>query len=166
MTDIRKRRIVVYPLVQGPVYEGNADDDTVPFDAVPLTAEYLSDRGGSPLRLGESWAVMLALRYLDEDGLTAAVDLSGASGLVMHIWHQSTAGFVDNRTEDAVIPDSGGLLELEIDGDGTAGTVTIQWHQSETLTSGVHEFVILADWTLTEAVAAGTIEVRQAVPTS
>ena len=164
-TDIRKRRIVVYPLILGPDFVGNAKDDTCAFDSVPLTEQYLSARGASPLREGETWGIQLALQYLDADGLTAPISLAGASNVVMHIWHRSTAAFVGSRTEDAAIGATA-LVELEIDGDGTAGTMTIKWHEGETLTSGVHAFAILADWTYTEAVAAGTIEIKQGRPTS
>ena len=164
-TDIQKRRIIVYPIVAGPDYRGNADDDQVPFDAVPLTAEYLRARGASPLRSGETWEIRLALKYTDEDGALAAVSLATASNIVLHVWHQSTGAWVGSRTQDAVIGVTA-LVELEVDTPSTAGTITIIWHQDETLTSGVHSFAILADWTYTEAVAAGTIEILDARPTS
>ena len=166
MTDIQKRRVIIYPQTIGPVYAGNSEDETVPYDAVPLTWGVLTGYGGSGLRQGETFAIQLALKYLDEDGAQTAVNLSSASSTVMQVWHASTAAWVTSRTEDAVIADSGALVELAIDGDGTAGTITIKWHQDESLTAGVHNFAILSDWTYSEPIAAGQIEVRNAIPTS
>lgn len=165
MASIKTRRIVVLPLLSGPGHVGNADADSVSYDAVPLTHGYLSSLGGAGVTEGISSGIRLGLKYRDSDGLLTALDLSGASGLVMHIWHRTTAEFVDNRTQDTDIGATG-IKELEIDGDGTAGTITIVFHQSETLAHGLHHWAITGDWTLAEVLAAGTIEIRNALVTS
>ncbi len=161
--DIDSRRAIVYPVVVGADYQGNVDAESVGVYNIPLTHDYLYQRGGVAYRVGNTWQCRIGLRYLDEDGLVTAVDLTSASSLVMHIYHQLTAEWVAKRTQDASI--TGALVELAVDAPATDGNITITWHEDETPDSGMHNFAILADWTYGETPAAGVIEIRAALPT-
>jgi hypothetical protein len=163
-TSINRRRVVVQPILRGPDFLGNSESEAVDWDAVPLTDGYLSSLGGLAYRVGQPWQIQLALKYIDANGLTQALDLTGASNIVMHIWHKASAAWVATRTQGTVV--SGSVKELEVNADPTTGLFTIAFGASETPQTGYHRFAVMADWALTDTVAAGTIEVVPALPSS